>query len=83
MAVGPVDLQPRHGNPDGGSTLGFVSGDSWSGAGNVTGVPQALVAGETKSYTNMLEEGFFRLNKGSWGVVLVRRGTRFRSLPSS
>jgi len=52
-------------------SLGFVSGDSWSGAGNVSWVPQALVAGETKAYPNILAD-FFKLAKGSWGVVLVR-----------
>ena len=52
-------------------SLGFVAGSSWDGASKVTWIQQALVAGETKSYTNVLET-LFRLSKPAWGVVLVR-----------
>jgi PKD repeat protein len=52
-------------------SLGFVAGSSWDGATKVSWIQQALVAGETKSYTNVLEN-LFRLSKPAWGVVLVR-----------
>jgi PKD repeat protein len=52
-------------------SLGFVSGAGSDGATKVTWVPQALVAGETKSYANVLKS-LFRLEQGAWGVVLVK-----------
>lgn len=52
-------------------SLAFVPGSTWDGVKNVTWVQQALVAGETKSYTSILET-FFHAAKPAWGVVLVR-----------
>ena len=52
-------------------SLGFVSGATWDGATKVDWRPLALVAGETKSYANVLKS-LFRLDQGAWGVVLVR-----------
>lgn len=52
-------------------SLAYVAGATWDGATKVTWIPQALVAGETKSYTNVLKS-LFLLDQGAWGVVLVR-----------
>ena len=52
-------------------SLGFVSGAAWDGATKVDWRALALVAGETKSYSNVLKN-LFRLDQGAWGVVLVR-----------
>ena len=52
-------------------SLGYVAGAAWDGATKVNWIPQALVAGETKSYTNVLKS-LFLLGEGAWGVVLVR-----------
>lgn len=52
-------------------SLAYVAGATWDGVSKVTWIPQALVAGETKSYTNVLKS-LFLLDQGAWGVVLVR-----------
>jgi PKD repeat protein len=52
-------------------SLAYVAGATWDGATKVNWIPQALVAGETKSYTNVLKS-LFLLDQGAWGVVLVR-----------
>lgn len=52
-------------------SLAYVAGATWDGATKATWIPQALVAGETKSYTNVLKS-LFLLSEGAWGVVLVR-----------
>jgi len=52
-------------------SIAYVAGATWDGVSKVTWIPQALVAGETKSYTNVLKS-LFLLDQGAWGVVLVR-----------
>jgi PKD repeat protein len=52
-------------------SLAFVAGASWSGASSATWITEAIPAGQTKAYANVLGS-LFRLDKGVWGVVLVK-----------
>jgi PKD repeat protein len=52
-------------------SLAFVAGAGWDGVSNVVWRTLGVGPGETRAFSNILS-GFFAVDKGSWGVVLVR-----------
>lgn len=52
-------------------SLAYVAGASWSGWTNVEWLEEAIPAGQTKAFRNVLQS-LFHLDQGAWGTVLVR-----------